>query len=179
MMPSPRLEPHLDAATRGDRTAQSALIGTHGPKIWAMCARLAADPEDCYQEIWEKVLGALSRFNPAGPATLGTWISTIARRHLIDMHRRRRARGEPQTIGQLPALEPGAEEQLAEQQRRARVELALQRLPEAHRRVLVLHHIHGVPLEELAREEEVAIGTIKSRLHRGRTRLAELLGGDL
>ena len=50
------------------------------------------------------------------------------------------------------------------------------RLTDSHRRVVVLHHIHGVPLEQLAADEGVALGTIKSRLHRGRAHLAELLG---
>jgi DNA-directed RNA polymerase specialized sigma24 family protein len=40
---------------------------------------------------------------------------------------------------------------------------------------VVQHHVHGVPLEQLATEEGVALGTIKSRLHRGRARLAEQL----
>jgi RNA polymerase sigma-70 factor (ECF subfamily) len=170
MVPSRRSEP--------DPPARVSLIREHGPRVFAMCARLAADPEDCYQEIWEKVLSALDRFDPQGPATLGTWIATIARRHLIDRHRRRQARGEVLSIAQLPSVDPGADEQVARAQRRARVEAAVARLPEAQRRVVVLHHIHGVPLEKLAEEEEVPIGTLKSRLHRGRTRLAELLGGE-
>jgi RNA polymerase sigma-70 factor (ECF subfamily) len=156
----------------------ATLIREHGPRVFAMCARLAADPEDCYQEIWEKVLSALDRFDPQGPATLGTWIATIARRHLIDAHRRRQVRGEVLSIAQLPASEPAADEQVAQIQRRERIEAAVARLPDAQRRVVVLHHIHGVPLEQLAEEEGVPIGTLKSRLHRGRTQLAELLGGE-
>jgi RNA polymerase sigma-70 factor (ECF subfamily) len=155
-----------------------ALVSAHGPLVFAMCARLASDPEDCYQEIWEKVLGALDGFDPAGPASIATWIATIARRHLIDRHRRRQVRGQVVSIAGLPSLEPAADEAIARRQRQARVEAALQRLPDPHRRVVVLHHLHGVPLEQLAEEEGVAIGTIKSRLHRGRARLAELLGGD-
>jgi RNA polymerase sigma-70 factor (ECF subfamily) len=154
------------------------LVDTHGPRIYAMCARLDPDPDEGYQEIWERVLGALARFDPSGPASIGAWIATIARHHLVDRHRRRGVRGEVVPIDRLPAIEPAADERIAVRQRNARVEAALKRLPEAHRRVLVLHHVHGVPLETLASEENVAVGTIKSRLHRGRTRLAELLGGD-
>ncbi len=154
------------------------LVEQHGPRIYAMCARLDPDPEEGYQEIWERVLGALERFDPTGPASIGAWIATIARHHLIDRHRRRGARGQVVPVDRLPSVEPGVDERIAARQREARVEAALRRLPEAHRRVLVLHHVHGVPLEELARDEEVAVGTVKSRLHRARTRLAELLGGE-
>ena len=152
------------------------LIAAHGPRVFAMCARLASEPEDCYQEIWEKVLGALHGFDPSGAASITTWIATIARRHLIDRHRRQVTRGEVVSIAGLPSREPAVDEEIARRQEKARVEGALQRLPEPHRRVVVLHHIHGVPLEQLASEEGVALGTIKSRLHRGRARLAELLG---
>lgn len=170
MQPSPRPEPGAAPAT---------LVDTHGGRVWAMCHRLAAEPEDCYQEIWEKVFGALDRFDPVGAASIGTWIATIARRHLVDRHRRDRVRGEVVSIAGLSTAEPAVDEVLDLAQRQARVEAAIARLPDAHRRVVVLHHIHGVPLETLAEEEGVPIGTLKSRLHRGRARLADLLGGDL
>lgn len=176
MQPSPLPDPTVAAASKGDLRARNALVDAHGPRVFAMCGRLAADPEDCYQEIWEKVLGALDRFDPGGPASIGTWIATIARRHLIDRHRRRRVRGEVVSIAGLPAVDPAADEALARHQRQARVEAAIQHLPDAHRRVVVLHHLHGIPLEELALDEGVPVGTLKSRLHRGRARLAELLG---
>jgi RNA polymerase sigma-70 factor (ECF subfamily) len=155
-----------------------ALIAAHGARVFAMCARLAADPEDCYQEIWEKVVRALASFDPRGPAPIGAWIAAIARRHLIDRHRRAKVRGEVVSLDGLACPEPGAEQRVAGQERSARLEAAIRRLPEDRRRVVVLHHVHGVPLEQLAEEEGVALGTIKSRLHRGRAQLAELLGGD-
>jgi RNA polymerase sigma-70 factor (ECF subfamily) len=155
-----------------------ALIAAHGPRVYAMCVRLAPDPDDCYQEVWEKVLGALDRFDPAGSATIGTWIASVARNHLIDRHRRRQVRGEVVSIEALPAVSPGADEIVAATQFRERVEAAVQRLPDALKRVVVLHHVHGVPLDQLAEEEGVPVGTVKSRLHRGRIQLAELLGGD-
>jgi RNA polymerase sigma-70 factor (ECF subfamily) len=169
MQPVPRPDPDV---------APDTLVDTHGGRVWAMCRRLAAEPEDCYQEIWEKVFGALDRFDPVGAASVGTWIATIARRHLVDRHRRSRVRGEVVSIAGLATAEPAADDALDRHQRRARVEDAIARLPDAHRRVVVLHHIHGVPLETLAEEEGVPLGTLKSRLHRGRARLAELLGGE-
>lgn len=152
----------------------ATLIRAHGPALWSLCRRLCPEPEDAYQEIWEKALGAIERFDPSGPATIRGWLLTIAHRHLIDRHRRRSVRG---VVVPLPDLSvaPDAEEALDRAQRQARLEAALARLPEPQRRVVVLHHLHGRSLEQLAAAEGVALGTIKSRLHRGRARLAQLL----
>ncbi|MFD0572270.1 RNA polymerase sigma factor [Kitasatospora gansuensis] len=55
---------------------------------------------------------------------------------------------------------------------------ALRRLPEAQRSALVLHHMGGRAVAEIAAEEGVPVGTVKARLHRGRQALAELLGEE-
>jgi RNA polymerase sigma-70 factor (ECF subfamily) len=75
----------------------------------------------------------------------------------------------------LPPVDPDIDERLAQRQRTARLEVAVGRLPEDQRRVVVLHHLQGLSLQDLAETEGVAVGTIKSRLHRGRARLAQLL----
>jgi len=153
------------------------VVREHGPAIWGLCRRLCPEPEDAYQEIWEKALAALPRFDPAGTASLRTWLTTIAHRHLIDRDRRRRTRGIVVSLGERP--DPaGLDESLDRTRRIAHLECAIQRLPEAHRRAVVLHHLHGRPLEVIAQVEGVAVGTIKSRLHRARARLTELLLGS-
>jgi len=164
----------IPRAAAGDPGARTALVRAHGPSVWGLCRRLCPEPEDAYQEVWEKVLGALPRFDPDGTATIRTWILAVAHRHLVDLHRRRRVRGEVVELPELPFV-PDTDEPLDRRRRMQRVEAALSRLPESHRRVIVLHHLHGVPLEDLSQQEGVALGTVKSRLHRGRARLAELL----
>ncbi len=173
---SPAPDPTLELAIRGDTAARSRIVDRHGPRVYALCRRLAADPEDCYQEIWEKVLKALDRFDPAGTASLGGWISVIARRHLTDRHRRLKVRGEVVPLAGIPAVDEGIDERIAARQRRDRLEAAIVRLPYAQRQVVVLHHIQGVSLEEIAADEDLSLGTVKSRLHRGRARLSALLG---
>ncbi len=155
--------------------ARDALVRAHGPLIWALARRLAAEPEDAYQAIWERVFRALPRFDPGGAASLRTWIGVVARRHLTDRHRRQQVRGEIVPLESLPPVAADAEERVVARQRKARLEAALRLLPAAQRRVVVCHHIHGVALATLAEEEGVALGTIKSRLHRGRARLAQVL----
>lgn len=172
-MPEPArtLDPALSRAAAGDPAARAALVRAHGPLVWTLCRRLGPEPEDAYQEVWEKVFGALSRFDPAGPASLRTWIATITHRHLVDRARRRKVRGEVVELGDLPA--PPSPDHTDED----RLHAALDRLPEAHRRVVVMHHLHEQPLEQIAQAEGVPLGTVKSRLHRARARLLELLEG--
>ena len=149
--------------------------------MWSIARRLDPDPDDAYQEIWEKVLRGIARFDPAGPASVRTWIATVAHRHLVDRYRRRKRRSAPPPGGVIPiesmaAAAPQPEEQLDRVHRTAQLDDAIQRLPEHQRSVVVLHHLHGLPLDAIALHEGVAVGTIKSRLHRGRATLATRLG---
>ncbi len=145
-----------------------ATLARWGPLVWALCARLDPDPEDAWQEVWEKILRALPGFDPHGPAQLSTWITRVTHHHLVDRHRARRRRptGDDEDVDALPAPEPVRHDDL---------EAALAGLPEAHRRVVVLHHLHDLPLEDIAAAEGVPVGTVKSRLHRARNRLSEIL----
>ncbi|MEZ4240069.1 MAG: sigma-70 family RNA polymerase sigma factor [Myxococcota bacterium] len=155
---------------------RAALVAQHGPLVWGLCRRLCPDPEDAYQEVWARVFAALPRFDADGPASLRTWIATVTHRHLVDRHRRRTVRGEVVALGELSApLQPDPVERRRDQER---LEQALQRLPEAQRRVVVMHHLHDQPVDDIAAAEGIAVGTVKSRLHRARARLLELLGGS-
>ncbi|MEQ1506643.1 MAG: sigma-70 family RNA polymerase sigma factor [Myxococcota bacterium] len=162
-------------AAGGDVDARAALVTRHGPLVWSLCRRLCPEPEDAYQEVWARVFAGLPRFDPDGAASLRTWIATITHRHLVDRHRRRAVRGEVVELGDLPA--PATDEPIDAARRLERLEQALTRLPDGHRRVVVMHHLHELPLESIAATEGVALGTVKSRLHRARARLLELLGG--
>jgi RNA polymerase sigma-70 factor (ECF subfamily) len=156
-----------------------ALVAELGPLVWSLCRRLDPDPEDAAQEVWEKVLLALHRWDPAGEKPIAAWVTTITHRHLVDRHRRRLVRGPTVEPIDVAAAAPGPERLAASRQAAQRLEAALPLLAAEHRRVIVLHHLHGVGLDEIAAAEEVAIGTIKSRLHRARARLMDALGGAL
>ena len=149
----------------------SQLVERYGPMVWALCRRLDSVPEDAYQEIWEKALRA--SFDPEGPAKYSTWLTTIAHRHLVDRHRRRAVRDHVGETDELEDLAPSAADSLSQNETSVRLEAALAALPEQHRRVVVLFHLNEVPLDEIAQSEGVPVGTIKSRLHRARTALAE------
>jgi RNA polymerase sigma-70 factor, ECF subfamily len=178
--PPPRPAEDIDVprAVAGDRSARRQVVQRHGPLVWSLCRRLDPHPEDAYQEAWEKVLRGLDRFDPDGRASLRTWIATVVHRHLVDRHRRRGTRADVIPLERAVATDPPADAELDRARRAARLERALARLPEVHRRVVTLHHLHGLALDDIAAGEAVAVGTIKSRLHRARARLAEMLGED-
>lgn len=148
------------------------VVAEHGGLVWALCRRLDPEPEDAWQEAWEKVLRALPGFDVHGAASLRTWITTVVHRHLVDRHRRRRVRGPVEEADEVEDPTPGAGARLASARDQAALEAALARLPEPWRRVVVLHHLHETPLEAIAAAEGVPVGTVKSRLHRARAALA-------
>ncbi len=149
----------------------SANVERFGPMVWALCRRLDPQPDDAYQEVWEKALRA--HFDPEGSASYSTWLTTITHRHLVDRHRRRQVRANVTDTDELVDLAPLAPDALTLHATSTRLEAALSALPEPHRRVVVLHHLHEIPLDEIAAAEGVPVGTIKSRLHRARTALAQ------
>jgi RNA polymerase sigma-70 factor (ECF subfamily) len=146
--------------------------------VLALCRRLCPDPDDAYQDVWERILRRLHRYDP-DRAELRTWILSVTHRHLIDRHRKRVVRRILVPLAREPASPlPNTDELIDDRRRRQALERAIQQLPAAQRRAVVLHHVHGQPLDAIASAERVALGTIKSRLHRGRERLSSLLGGE-
>jgi len=168
----------LRAVHRGDPTARAQLVKQLGPRVWALCTRLDPEPEDAYQAAWAHLWPRLHRFDPTGTASLSTWTTTVVHRLLVDRHRRRSVRpfvpGGP-LDDTLDTRTDDPETATARALDRSRLTAALDRLPEPQRRIVVLHHIHGMPLADIARTEGIAAGTCKSRLHRARARLAEVL----
>jgi len=166
----------LVAAIAGDREAIRALLVRYGPMVYGLCRALDPQPDDAYQEIWERALRGLPDFDPDGSAAWSTWLYTVAQRRLVDRHRQRRTR-ERDLPDAVPP-DPSALERLEAAEGVDRLRAALALLPDAQRRAVVLYHLDEVPLSEVAALEGVPIGTIKSRLHLGRGRLLVLLGGS-
>jgi RNA polymerase sigma-70 factor (ECF subfamily) len=148
-----------------------------GPRIWALCRRLDPEPEDAYQAAWAHLFARLDRFDPDGPASLLTWTTTVVHRHLVDRHRRRSVRPLTPVSPLDDVLDESddIETTVSRALEQRRLHTALTTLPETWRRILVLHHIHGRSLDDIADDEGIAVGTCKSRLFRARQRLAEVL----
>jgi RNA polymerase sigma-70 factor (ECF subfamily) len=136
------------------------------------CLGRAADADDVVQEVAARVLAGADGFR--GDAAPATWIRGIAARVVADWVRspfRRRSR--PLRDG--PAAEPGPAEEAHRAEERERVRRAVGALPVAQRLVLVLREYEGLRYREIAAALGVPIGTVESRLHAARRRLAKEL----
>src|SRR2546423_5255892 len=135
----------LDRATvqrcrHGDAAAFRRLVERYQDRVFALCVALAgaADAEDVAQETCVRVYGALGGFDPAGPATLGGWILTIARRLCTDRARYRRRRPTV-TLEVVPlAVGATAEADMERAQTTRALRRAIAELPEEQRAVVAL-----------------------------------------
>ncbi len=162
----------LRRAQTGDERAWRDLIARFGPPVHSLIWRLLVGRarhrvEDLAQETFVRVLRALPGFDPAGPATLSTWILTIAARLTLNELRR----------PELAALdhEPASAERADAGSERKRlgdaIAVGVAALPDAQRAVLVLREYHELDYAEIASVLELDVGTVKSRLSRARSTL--------
>ena len=139
------------------------------------------EAEDLTQEVFVKVYERLGRYQ-ADQGSFATWLMTVARNHAIDHYRRRREE-RLHTIDAAEDLERFAsreERQDRSYEREERAQLvrrAVRSLPRELREALVLCDLQGLAYEEIAASLGVPLGTVKSRINRGRLELARRLLG--
>jgi len=169
----------LRRAQRGEERAWRALIDRyHSPVhalIWRMFAgRARHRVEDLVQETFVRVLRALPEFDPAGPASLQTWMLTIATRlALNELRRPEHARLEAEVESTVRA-----DRDLERRRLGKMIAASVATLPDAQRAVFVLREYHGLDYAEIAGALEIDLDTVKSRLHRARSRLREQLATE-
>jgi RNA polymerase sigma-70 factor, ECF subfamily len=157
---------------RGDRLAAEQLADDQYESAYHWLLHLCGDPEraaDLTQETFAQVWDDLDQYR--GTASLRTWVHRIAYHTYLRAERTRRAEAAPR---QGPADVPGPDISQAALTR-LQVREALGRLPERQQHAVVLHYWQGLSVAEIARVEDVPIGTVLSRLHTARARLRELL----
>jgi RNA polymerase sigma factor (sigma-70 family) len=161
---------------RGDEEALAELYDRFGRVAYGLALRVVRDPslaEDAVQEGFLTVWRSASRF-VAERAKASTWILTLTHRRAVDLVRREQPRREPLEAAPQPTVE-GTEEQAWRHLQRERVQEALRRLPDKQREALELAYYGGFTQSELADRLGEPLGTIKSRMFSGLTRLRELL----
>lgn len=179
----------------GSEEAFAWLIAKYHQPIYSLVARTIPDPADAAdltQEIFIKIYRGIGGFH--GDASLRTWIYRIALREASNQrrwwgrHKRQEVTietefgnsydGEPMCLkdtlvdGQVSPFDRAAQQEL-----RARIEEELRQIPEPFHAVVVLRDIEGFSYEEVAEILGVNLGTVKSRLMRGRAYLKERLAG--
>lgn len=177
----------------GSEEAFAWLIERYHQPIYSLLARMLqdrGDAADLTQEVFIKIFRGIRKFH--GESSLRTWIYRIALREASNQrrwwmrHKRREIPMEQQigdAEGNTPLrltdtlIDPGESpfEVAARAEERARVESALQQVPEPYRTTLILRDIEGFVYEEVAEMQGVNLGTVKSRLVRGRAILKALL----
>lgn len=161
-------------ARDGDGVAFDRLYERHVDRVHATCLRLTADrreAEELTQDVFVRVWRNLESFR--GESRFSTWLYRVAVNVVLDA-RRKRGRMHDRTT-ELKGVDlpiPGD----PEPENRVALERAIARLPERARTAIVLYAIEGYRYEEVAELMDVAVGTVKSHIHRARTRLLEEVG---
>lgn len=179
MEPSPTDDELVAAAQSGDRAALDTLLRRHVDLIHAVCARLAgnpADAADATQEALIAIVRGLPRFDRR--AAPRTWMYRVATNACLDELRRRGRRprlGLDDAMAERPDPAPPVDRTVTD---RLTLDDALARLPDEFRVAVVLRDIQGMDYAQIAEVLEIPIGTVRSRIARGRQALAADLDGN-
>lgn len=158
----------------------------HLDRLYRLAFRLCNDrsrAEDLFQELLIKAFGKLDEL--VGIEHPGSWLARIMYNLFVDDYRRfQRQRLHVVDEGHVPGgidgvpggSDPGAESERDETWER--LDAALAELSDEHRIVVLLHDTEGYKLSEIHELTGVPVGTVKSRLHRARARLKEILVND-
>ena len=174
----------IDAAREGDPLAFEQLIHLYEKRVFALTSRMCKNPSDAEEAAQEAFLAAwqgLKFFR--GESSFSTWLYRLASNACVDVLRkegRHQAAAGPslddeETMLEIPD-EAATPHTLAEQaELKKQIEEGLAALPEEYRTVLVLREIHQQSYDEIAEILSLDLGTVKSRISRGRKRLRKFL----
>lgn len=181
--PPPDEAARIAAAQAGDQRALDRLLRDHQGAIHAVCRRIAgndADALDATQEALIAVVRGLPRFD--GRARFSTWVYRIATNACLDELRRRNRRplvGLPEHDGAPVEVADHGPSPVADRVADGlAVDEALATLPEDFRAAVVLRDICELDYAEIAEVLDIAPGTVRSRIARGRGQLADRLAGN-
>ncbi len=175
---APAPEPLLPRVARGDSAAVQEFTDRYGALVWSIVRESVRDrsqAEDAVQEIFISLWKAADRFDPSlGMETV--FITTVARRRLIDRYRRRARGPQIESLDEivLADADPGLDRVDARDE--AGVALAaLERLKPEQKRLLEMWVVGGMTHSEIATSTGMPLGTVKSHIRRGIHRVRELL----
>jgi len=165
----------------GSADAFEVLVQRHGTRVYNLCFRILGDPEEAADASQDTFLAALRKLNTfRGDSAFTTWLHRVAVNACYDSLRRKRRRPLLQIVRDEdddrpePSLpSPDHSDQVVFS---VDVGRALMEVPEEFRVVLVLADVQDLPYDEIARVLEIPVGTVKSRVFRGRAALGRALG---
>lgn len=174
----------VSAAKNGDQDAFSQLVLRYEKKVYALALRMCRNPEDAAEAAQEAFLSAwqgLPFFR--GDSAFSTWLYRLTSNACVDLLRRESrhsAAAGPSLDDEelpldLPDTAPTPEAAAEQAELRELIEDGLQSLTPEYREVLVLREIHQLAYDEIADTLSLDLGTVKSRISRGRRQLREFL----
>jgi RNA polymerase sigma-70 factor, ECF subfamily len=173
-----RDEDLVERSRTGDRAAFTELVRRHESRVYSLCLRMLGDPDDARdaaQDTFLTVYRKIAQFR--GDALFTTWLHRIGVNCCYDALRRTRRQPLLRVVDDdVPDVGPPVDDHADDVAGTLDAASALARLPEDYRVVLVLADVQDLPYEEIAKVLDVPIGTVKSRVHRGRIALAKVLG---
>jgi RNA polymerase sigma-70 factor (ECF subfamily) len=156
------------SARDGDRDAFASLIEERFDRVFRTASAILgndADARDIVQEAFLKAWQSLPRLRD--PARFDGWFNQMLRNRCRDaLRQRRRSRETPFGLD-----DPPAPDVIGDVAGTADLNAAFERLSADHRQILVMHHLHDMPLRDLARQLGIPVGTAKWRLFRARRAL--------
>jgi RNA polymerase sigma-70 factor, ECF subfamily len=177
----------VERALSGEQNAFRGLYDRYQQRIYALVGSMIGPGEDVHdvvQEAFVRAFRSLKSFK--GHSSFYTWLYRIAINATTD-HRRKQARQSQRFSGRpLEDIDRGATQLAAPESDNPEADLyrselselmnrALETLSDEHRQVIVLREVNGLSYQEIAEVSESTIGTVMSRLHYGRKKLAETL----
>lgn len=163
----------------GDRAAFAVLVERHERRMYNLALRMTGREEDARDATQEAFLTALRKLSSfRGEAAFTTWLHRVTVNACYDLLRKRQRAplldrgGEEHREPEPPPVPDHADDTISS----VDVQRALLEVPEDYRAVMLLHDVQDLPQEEVSAILGIPIGTVKSRLHRGRISLARALG---
>jgi len=172
----------IAAAGQGDQDAFEKLVRLYEKRVLALTQRMCKNPEDAAEAAQEAFLAAWQGLkNFRGESSFSTWLYRLASNACVDLLRREGRRQAAVSLDDedvnldIPASIPSPQEEAERRELGEQIEAGLRALSPEYRVVLVLREVHQLRYEEIAGALGLDLGTVKSRISRGRKRLRAFL----
>lgn len=168
-----------------DEAAFEELIRQYEKKVYTLCFRMCGNSEDAEEAAQDAFLAlwrGIDRFRQE--SSLSTWIYRLATNACIDTLRRRKKQSGSVSLDDeelfVDAVDtsPQPQETVEHRETQKLLQEGLSALPEEYRKVLILREIEGLSYTEIAESASIELGTVKSRISRGRSLLRNFLSGN-
>ena len=183
-LPSGQEQQWIDAARRGDQEAFGHLVQLYEKRVFALTTRLCGNPDDAQEAAQEAFLAAwqgLAFFR--GDSSFSTWLYRLTHNACMDLLRKEQRHSsaagpsldDEEVNLEIASPTESPQEAAERNELRRAIGLGLQSLPESYREALILRELHQLSYEEIAQSTDTDLGTVKSRINRGRKLLRKFL----